>query len=129
MQNFESLRTLESQVRHILRSYPETRNSDLKLQAQLVYDFYPALEQPIYDWREIVHAMSHVPSLDHIARVRRKVVEKYHDYYPTDPKVAKARKVSEDTWKAYMMGLDKPREIIGSNIPVEHERAYSRDEL
>ena len=118
--------TLEGRVENILQRYPATRNSDLALQAQLVYEFYPPLEQPIYDWREIVTAMSQVPTQDHIARARRKVVARNKALMPTDLNVAKARKHSEDEFRRW--AVTRPSSSA-SNIPPEHQAADARDEL
>ena len=128
MEKIKSLLTLEGRVEHILKSYPQARNRDLELQAQLVYEFYPPLEQPIYNWKEIVYAFNKVPTLDHIARARRKVVARNKSLVPTSLEIAKARKISEDTWRAW--AFEKPKASSGAdNIPAEYQTADMRDEL
>lgn len=97
------LNTLHGQVEYILENIPNTRNSDLSLQAELAQAFYPPLESAITNWKDIVIAMRNVPTLDHIARVRRKVIEsnKYEKYLPTNPDVAKARGIEYNVWQDY----------------------------
>lgn len=103
MESIQRLNNLTQRVEYILSKYPNTRNSDLELQAQLCTQFYPPMESPIWNWRDFVSVMRSLPTLDHIARARRKVIQqhKYTKYLPTDPAIAAARKINEDVWLEY----------------------------
>lgn len=123
--------SLSGRVEYILQNYPNTRNSDLELQAALANYFYPPLEYSINNWRDIVIAMSNIPGLDHIARVRRKVIEvhQYQKYLPTHPDVAKARKIDEKVWKAYARKNNYTTREYKINVPKEFEADDLRDNL
>jgi len=105
-----SIRTLEAKAERMLEKYPEARNSDIVLQALICANFYPPLERPINNWEDFVHTMQRVPSMDHVARVRRKIIEKHGQkkYLPTIESVAKARKLNMEVWKTYAVA-DKQR--------------------
>lgn len=97
------LNTLHARVEYCLERFDETRNSDSTLLIRLAENFYPPLNKYLYSWREVGDALHLLPSLDHIARVRRKVVREngYKKYLPTDKRIAEARKINETKWKAY----------------------------
>lgn len=99
----EKLNTLTKRVEHVLRSNPETRNNDIELQAAVLMTFYPPLERPIYNWMDYASVMKYIPSLDHIARARRKVIGRKGNEYllPTNPNVALARGFSEAQWQQW----------------------------
>lgn len=128
----QKLNNLNQRVEFVLERYPETRNSDLELQAQVCIQFYPPFETAIYNWRDFVSVMRSLPSLDHIARARRKVIRRnnYEKYLPTVQEVAMARKYNEEVWREYMARENLPTPIKGfSNIPREYQSLDERDEL
>lgn len=104
MLTVKKLNTLTQRVEYVLAKSPKTRDSDLLLQATLCEWFMPPFERPITTWYDYVLVMRSLPSLDHIARARRKVIEnhKYTKYLPTTEAVAQARKISEVVWLTYI---------------------------
>lgn len=75
--------------------------------------------------------MKNVPTLDHIARVRRKVIEanKYKKYLPTNPDVAKARGIAQDVWKEYSREKQPTGTGSAFNVPEGYKVLDERDEL
>lgn len=131
MESVQRLNNLTQRVEYTLQKYPNTRNSDLELQAQLCTQFYPPMESPIWNWRDFVSVMRSLPTLDHIARARRKVIQqhKYKKYLPTDPMIAKARGINEEVWIEYSKqdyittGI---KAITGSNYPPDIQDKLER---
>jgi len=127
-----SIRTLEAKAERMLEKYPEARNSDIVLQALICANFYPPLERPINNWEDFVHTMQRVPSMDHVARVRRKIIEKhgYKKYLPTRKEVALARKINEETWKTYAsaekLPIYNPNTATG-NVPAGYDDEGKRN--
>lgn len=126
----QKLTKLHNQVEFCLERFSETRNSDIDLFARLCENFYPPFERPIYNWRDLAGAMHSVPSLDHIARCRRKVIQyhRYKKYLPTDRYVAERRGYEQTVWEDYARANNIPTAIVqASNIPAgfnadgEHE--------
>ena len=124
----QKLNNLTQRVEFVLERYPETRNSDLELQAQVCIQFYPPFETAIYNWRDFVSVMRSLPTLDHIARARRKVIQKsdYKKYLPTIREVAIARGINEKIWEEY--GRQKTISTA-SNIPREYQELDAKDQL
>jgi hypothetical protein len=114
------LQTIHQKVKYCLERYPETRNSDIDLFARLCENFYPPFERPLYGWRDLAGAMHSVPSLDHIARCRRKVIQEsnYKKYLPTDEYIALGRGYARNTWKQYAISHNIPELPKASNIPI-----------
>jgi len=61
------------------------------------------MENPINTYKDLIWTMQNLPSLDHVARVRRKIIQKhkYKKYLPNTLAVALARKYNEQTWREY----------------------------
>lgn len=99
----KKLQTLEAKVEHCLERYVEARNSDIDLFAKVCENFYPPFERGLYNWRDLAGAMHQVPSLDHIARCRRKVIQRhqYKKYLPSVHSIAIHRGLNESVWKQY----------------------------
>ena len=129
----QKLNNLTQKVEYCLDRYPNTRNSDLELMAKLCESFYPPWESAIYNWRDFVTVMRTLPTLDHIARARRKVVEKsgYTKYMPTIIEVAQPRGYNEEIWREYARqhNIAMPTQLKGSNIPEDMQGRDLRDEL
>ena len=120
MITYQKLQNLHQRVEYCLDRFQEARNSDIDLFARLCENFYPPFERPLYNWRDLAGAMHSVPSLDHIARVRRKVVEEngYKKYLPTDIGIALHRGYDRKTWYEYARthGFKNPADTA-SNLP------------
>ena len=118
----QKLQTIHQKVKYCLERYPEARNSDIDLFARLCENFYPPFERPLYNWRDLAGAMHSVPSLDHIARCRRKVIQdaKYQKYLPTVKGIALHRGYSQKIWNEYarMHHIADPA-ATASNYPPE----------
>ncbi len=115
------LQTLEHKVEYCLERYTDAKNSDIDLFARVCENFYPPFESAIYNWRDLAGAMHAVPSLDHIARVRRKIIRKhgYRKYLPTELGIALHRGLNEKVWREYATtnNITNPADHA-SNIPV-----------
>lgn len=89
-------------VETILRNKPETRNSDITLMLEIWSHFFPHLVRTSAAsgkrgvWLEDIY---NLPREDNIKRVRAKLNAE-GKYFPTDWKVAKARGIKEDQWRA-----------------------------
>lgn len=135
----QKLNNLSQRVEFVLGRYPETRNSDLELQAQVYIQFYPPFETAIYNWQDFVSVMRSLPTLDHIARSRRKVIQshEYKKYLPTILEVAINRGYAEEIWREYAKQekIPTPEQIQtqlitgDKNIPQDHKKAYHEDTL
>lgn len=116
------LNKLTDRVEYCLREYPETRNSDIELFARLCERFYPPFDQPLYNWRDLAGALHQVPSLDHLSRLRRKVIEKYEykRYLPTDKRVALHRGINQGVFEAYATHnkIQQPKAITPEDIEI-----------
>lgn len=96
------MKNLKIQVEHILRLYPETRNSDRLLTIQLWKECYPIYIRDCGNEHIRLDDIMNLPSEDHISRYRRKFQEKGL-YLPTDEKVFNRRKLNEKVWKEDML--------------------------
>lgn len=100
------IKNLQKQVAYILQNYPDTRNSDISLMIAIWVNYYGVGEtlvtKRIYD----------LPREDNVKRLRAKFCEeKFSWAYPTDPKVAKARKIKEDEWRS-ALGYMPPKKTV-----------------
>lgn len=129
MITIKKLNTLTQRIEYVLDKEPMARDSDLYLQATLCEWFMPPFERPITNWTEYVNIMRTLPSLDHIARARRIVIQKhnYTKYLPTNEEVAKARKIAEDVWLAYtrQQNISKPV-AVSANYPPDIQDKLER---
>ena len=118
MINTQKLHTVQKKVEYILDRYTETRNSDIELYARYCENFYPPLERPIYNWREVATTMHSVTAFDHIGRCRRKAIKdsNYTKYLPTVKAIAIARGLNELVWNQYAKENNIFEPIL-SNIP------------
>ena len=104
------MKNLKLQVKSILINYPKTRNSDIALTIEIWREFYNTgmsinLVQ-LYD----------LPREDNIKRIRVQFCEKgFRWAYPTDWKIARARKINEQKWRE-MLGY--PEHRAGEITPV-----------
>ena len=100
---------LKNQVQEILYWKQYTRNSDIYLWTEIVNKFYwsqsiafangvRSSKSPEEASRHLKEFMLSVPNQDHVKRYRAKFNEKMK-FLPTDPKIAKARKLNQDLWK------------------------------
>lgn len=125
MESITRLNSLTQKVEYILQRYPATRNSDIELQAQLCTQFYPPIESPIWNWRDFVSVMRSLPTLDHIARARRKVIQnhKYTKYLPTSREVAETRRINMAVWEQYGR---QSAQVMDRNYPPEIQSNLDR---
>lgn len=97
---------LYSRVHELLKQYPQTRNSDKNLYLTYWVKYQRELVEKVGDdWRIKDPSLFSVLKLqdpNEISRMRRKIQEK-GEYLPTLESVRKARRISEDEWKTYML--------------------------
>lgn len=85
---------LKEQVRVVLRSDPETRNSDITLTIRIWQRFYG-----VNDLIN-VYNLYDLPREDNVKRIRAKFCEQRKDWaYPTSLKIAKRRGIKEEEWR------------------------------
>ncbi len=116
----KKLTTLTNRIEYCLERYPHTRNSDIDLFASVCENFYPPFERPLYNYRDLAGAMHQLPSLDHVARLRRNIIRKnnYKKYLPTNPNIAIFRGISEQIWRIYAKANNIAEPVNDkSNIP------------
>ena len=89
------IKTLKKQVEMVLKSYPETRNSDIALTIRVWKMFYDVRDQIF------LNQLYDLPNQDNVKRVRAKFNSE-GKYYPTSLEVAKKRKLNEVIWRREM---------------------------
>lgn len=122
------LQTLENKVEYCLAKYIDAKNSDIDLFARLCENFYPPFESAIYTWRDLAGAMHAVPSMDHIARVRRRLIRRHHykKYLPTVKGIALHRGLNAKVWHEYALNNDIQLEEASKPENIEREMYYER---
>ena len=96
------MRKLKKQVEYCLVNFPETRNSDITLTLEIWRQFFP--QRIIIGTKTGREAIAlkdlyDLPREDNVKRIRAKFQNEQNLYLPTDWKVAKQRKINEDTWR------------------------------
>lgn len=119
--------TLPERVEYILKRDRFTRDNDYYLWGELCTMFYPPPEYPVRSYREIATLLRALPTLDKVARARRKVYAKY-DYkvgLPTNMWVANERGIPPAKWQWYNDNVnaeyekrEKARIDAACNVPV-----------
>ncbi len=116
---------LTAQIENILKTYPDTRNSDITLTlyvwmfgySHLIGGMWDAQEAPSYRGAtvELKHLFE-LPREDNVKRIRAKF-NAQGLYWPTDLKIAKARGIQEDKWREFM-GYPK---VAATQVPTREE--------
>ncbi len=97
--------TLKEQVEDILKIYPETRNSDIKLTLNIWVKYFPKQIKFVEGERYIkLKDLYSLPREDNVKRIRAKFNER-GDYLPTNPEVLKQRGLKEKEWKQDMLNF------------------------
>jgi len=95
---------LKSQVEFVLKEFPESRNSDITLMIELWKAYYPSkLKTGATGEKGVwLKDLYELPTQDNIKRIRAHFQNDLNLYLPTDPKVVKQRRISEDKWREFM---------------------------
>lgn len=94
---------LKQQVEYILQTYPNTRNSDIKLTLNVWIKYYPSKVKFVKDkWFVALNDLYELPREDNVKRIRAKFNQQ-NLYLPTDPEVIKQRRQKEMEWKQQML--------------------------
>ncbi len=97
---------LKRQIQQVLSDIPESRNSDITLTIEIWKRFYPQRIRTNAQGKEGVYLddLYYLPREDHIKRIRATFQKdkKQPLYLPTDPAVAKQRRINEDVWKKHL---------------------------
>ena len=105
--------TLKKEVKHVLQNWPETRNSDIALTIKVWQLFYGIRD--IVDLSKLYD----LPREDNVKRIRAKFCEQGFNWaYPSNWKIARARKIKEDEWRqklGYMALPDNQRFVYFEN--------------
>jgi len=111
-----SIFSLLQKVEAVLRDNPSARNSDTELTAALWKTFHPSFIFINSGGAVCVRLsdLSRLPQEDQIARCRRKIQNDMLRHLPTDPAVAKARRINEQVWRDAMtaQGIVATRRVI-----------------
>jgi len=106
---------LKRQIEQVLADVPESRNSDITLTIEIWKRFYPQRIRTNAQGREgiFLDDLYDLPREDHIKRIRATFQKDKTQprYLPTEPAVAKQRRINEDVWKKHLnyMPPRKPR--------------------
>lgn len=96
------LKNFEKVVENTLDKHPKTRNSDTLLAWYIVHLYYPEYCSEHNNDYWINYQGIEAVREDHVKRVRAHLQNDLKKYLPTDPKVRKQRKISEETWREYL---------------------------
>jgi hypothetical protein len=131
-------RSLKNKVAEILYWKPYTRNSDIYLWVEVVNKWYWSEFLVLADMvqthdsqdvqmKALKNFMMEAPNQDNIKRIRAYFNQK-KKFLPTDPKVAKARKLNEKEWRIYLEreGL-KPGDHFELDWQNKHVRLIRRE--
>lgn len=106
------INTLKYQVETILAENPESRNSDITLMLDIWRRYYGQRIRTNAQGKEGVYLLDlyDLPREDNIKRIRAKFQNSKTQpmYLPTDPVIAKQRRINEDIWKKHL-GYMPPR--------------------
>lgn len=73
----EKLRKLEKVIKPILEKYPQTREDDFLLYAEVIHRYNPDLLELTAMQFLVCHSELNVPNIKTVERVRRKIQEKH----------------------------------------------------
>lgn len=95
---------LKSQVEFLLRTKPETRNSDITLMIEVWQTYYSSYLKKgstgeVGVWLKDLYDL---PREDNIKRIRAHFQNDLNLYLPSDEKVAIQRRINEDKWREFM---------------------------
>lgn len=96
--NARSIDALKRKFRTVLTEEPNTRNSDKELTIRVWKRFYLGEKAEGITFDQLYD----LPSEDQIKRVRARIQNDEQDLLPTDPEVAKKRRIYEEFWKSAM---------------------------
>jgi len=94
---------LQNKIEHILKLYPESRNSDIVLMTKLWECFYNnyLLQLNGESYLKLSNLYD-VPRLDDISRIRRKIQNEERMYLPTDIEILIERARMSRDWKRFL---------------------------
>jgi CO dehydrogenase nickel-insertion accessory protein CooC1 len=95
------LRHYKEKVQKILEEHEQARNNDGTLIAHFVKRYYKTLLVVDPDGNEMLPLKNfkHLPPMETITRARRIIQNDNHMLIPTDPNVAKARRIKEENYR------------------------------
>lgn len=103
---------LKSQVESILAEFPKTRDSDITLMIHLWNRYYPAhLHQAPRGQGIYLSSLYTLPTQESIKRERAFIQNEEFRFLPTDEKVRRARRIKEETYRAYINNLSAFKRI------------------
>ena len=90
----DEFKTVKARVEYILRKYPEARNDDRYLWLMYVREFDPDMNKYIkyIPYKVLKNAVS----FETLRRVRQKIQNSEGRYPPTDPEVARKRRIRSE---------------------------------
>ena len=118
----EPLKNLKAKIEHILKVYPQTRNSDVLLTRQILHTYESKYIHKGKDgkWWYREECFDLVRE-DSVKRLRASIQNSptRPQYLPTTEIVRKARNINEETWRKYLGYNPELREVISTLKEVE----------
>lgn len=103
--------TLQDKILNCLKSYPETRDSDITLMIKIWEDYHSdMLARSGGELYVKLDRLYDLPREDNIKRYRAKIQNEEHKYLPTTWEIAKARKINEEIWRRELGYAPKVKE-------------------
>lgn len=102
--NLGEIKKLKDKIEYILREYPKTRNSDIRLTIELWKRFHRSSLVQNKNGSIFVplENLFELPREDNIKRVRAKTQNVDLKYLPTNWEIAKKRGIQENVWRKAM---------------------------
>jgi hypothetical protein len=98
------IKNLKYEVEDILKTVPESRNSDITLMIEIWKKYYPRYLKQASNGKDVgiyLKDLYELPREDSVKRIRAKFnVEGY--YWPTEWNIAKNRRINENEWRKHL---------------------------
>lgn len=99
----KGIKKLKDKVAYCLENYPKTRNSDVRLTAQVWATFHSnALMTVNGEYVVRIKDLFTLPREDTVKRVRAAFQNDENKWLPTDPSVREKRGISEQEWRKHL---------------------------
>lgn len=104
---------LKVHITKILAESSETRNCDIKLTIYLWNKYYPAHIKTTSAGSQGIYLSSlyTLPTQESIKRIRAIIQNGEHKYLPTDLRVRKQRRISEEEWRGWINSQSEHKRI------------------
>jgi len=113
------LKDVKNKVYFVLRDHEKARNNDGTLIAHLLNKHYTRFIRKDADGEKVVRLkdFQHFPSFESIRRARQIIQNDDNEFLPTDPKVAKARRIKEEDYRNAEVREAQHHQVIPKTYP------------